>query len=862
MPDASHRHRASRHRGLLPSLAAWILLPALGASAGGSTCPADLDHDGEVTGADLTILLAAWGPCPVGVPCSADFTGSGEVGGEDLTILLAAWGICPGSCEEGYGWTPFGSASLPFPANGTLGVYALEVFDDGTGPALYAGGFFRYAGGVSANSVARWDGTSWSPLGDGLDGTVQALAVFDDGTGPALYAGGSFATSPGAAVVTLAKWDGRVWTSIPGAVGGEGGSIASLATFDEGTGPALFACGSFASLGGVAGTRGIARWDGVAFTSVGGGLTSGWPVVARVHDQGTGPSLYLGGGGMIAPGLSSRPLVRWTGSAWQAVCGSGACISGGWGGFGSPAVWALASAVDPTSGAPRLVAAGGFATPAGGIGIWDGSTWTTPGGSGTLYGWTRTAVATYPGASVSEIVLSGPMSFSTPELFNGVARFDGDGWRPMEGGLGLPSSISATAPNGGSIYPMPFALLRHDDGSGVRLFAGGSFLLADGVPCLGVAAWNGESWSTVGGGFSDGTGGLRSASARALLAPAPSEGVAMTLPPLVVGGGFVAIEEEPIAFLAGFDGTSWSSIGGGTNNTVSALLIHDDGAGPALVVGGSFTQAGDLPANSIARWDGNAWTTYGEGIVGDVMTLASFDDGTGPALYAGGEFAIAGRENASGLARWRKGAWEPMPIELFNQSGASTWVATIRALEVFDDGTGPALYAAGSFNRAGAMAVEGIAAWRNGAWSPVGTIDAGLAPSVRALAVYDDGGGPALFAGGEFTSLGGVPLARLAKWQSGAWSQVGEGADGLVTVLEPVDLGEGPRLAVGGGFVATPAKRIALWDGRGFSPLGLGTNNLVLAITSLEESLVIGGGFSTAGGVPSRGLGTWQCLDE
>ncbi len=37
-------------------------------------------------------------------------------------------------------------------------VSALAVYDDGTGEALYAGGVFNTAGGVTVNQVARWDG--------------------------------------------------------------------------------------------------------------------------------------------------------------------------------------------------------------------------------------------------------------------------------------------------------------------------------------------------------------------------------------------------------------------------------------------------------------------------------------------------------------------------------------------------------------------------------------------------------------------------------------------------------------------------------------------------------------------------------
>jgi hypothetical protein len=55
-------------------------------------CPADLNLDGIVNGADLGIALAWWGDCKGG--CAADLDGSGAVNGADLAILLAAWGAC------------------------------------------------------------------------------------------------------------------------------------------------------------------------------------------------------------------------------------------------------------------------------------------------------------------------------------------------------------------------------------------------------------------------------------------------------------------------------------------------------------------------------------------------------------------------------------------------------------------------------------------------------------------------------------------------------------------------------------------------------------------------------------------------
>ena len=64
--------------------------------------------------------------------------------------------------------------------NASGAVRALAVYDDGNGPSLHAGGSFSSAGGVLANRVARWDGSTWSALGVGLNSDVLALTVYDD----------------------------------------------------------------------------------------------------------------------------------------------------------------------------------------------------------------------------------------------------------------------------------------------------------------------------------------------------------------------------------------------------------------------------------------------------------------------------------------------------------------------------------------------------------------------------------------------------------------------------------------------------------------------------------------------------------
>src|SRR5262245_28757777 len=186
-------------------------------------------------------------------------SGSAQVG----TLSLAQGGSCSP------GWLPtFGEE----PGTNEP-VRALTVFDDGGGPALYAGGDFTTAGGVLASGIARWDGSSWSALGSGLtdfpgSAQVSALAVFDDGSGPALYVGGSFQSAGGVAARYIARCDGASW-SVPSI--GTNGPVRALTVADDGGGPALYAGGNFTNAGGVAASR-IARWDGSSWSALGSGM--------------------------------------------------------------------------------------------------------------------------------------------------------------------------------------------------------------------------------------------------------------------------------------------------------------------------------------------------------------------------------------------------------------------------------------------------------------------------------------------------------------------------------------------------------------------------------------------------------------
>jgi hypothetical protein len=80
---------------------------------------------------------------------------------------------------------------------------------DGTGN-LVISGEFTVVSDVIANYVAKWNGSSWSALGSGMNGSVYALAV----SGSNVYAGGSFDMAGGVAATNIAKWNGGSWSAL------------------------------------------------------------------------------------------------------------------------------------------------------------------------------------------------------------------------------------------------------------------------------------------------------------------------------------------------------------------------------------------------------------------------------------------------------------------------------------------------------------------------------------------------------------------------------------------------------------------------------------------------------------------------
>lgn len=323
---------------------------------------------------------------------------------------------------------------------------------------------------------------------------------------------------------------------------------------------------------------------------------------------------------------------------------------------------------------------------------------------------------------------------------------------------------------------------------------------------------------------------------------------------LYVGGHFLAAGSDLAGGLARWDAGLWRTVGGGVDGAVAALATFDDGSGPALYVGGSFDAAGGIAASNIARWDGSRWHPLGAGVNGSVEVLTVFDDGTGPALYAGGWFTEAGGMPIAHIARWDGDQWEDVGGGVEGASGTTgTNVATLAA---YDDGSGPGLYAAGTFASAGGVPASNIARWDGVAWSAVGGGSSGLFGSIYSLAVLDSPAGSAFFAGGEFESIGGIPVKHVAVWDGVSWAAAGEGFDNDVFELSVIEEGGVERVYAGGRFSESgdgsrPLNHIARWNGFWWESVGdfdePGFDNFVLTFQPFDDgtgpTIFIGGGF-------------------
>jgi hypothetical protein len=500
------------------------------------------------------------------------------------------------------------------------------------------------------------------------------------------------------------------------------------------------------------------------------------------------------------------------------------------------------------------------------------------------------------GPQASRLVAGGIFQHMTDRVANKIAVLNPETgrWEDVAGGVNFISVDKKAGETlvGGSV--MSLAVYQDD------LIVGGAISHAGdptSIPVNNIARWDGTAWSTLGSGLN---GFVNS--------------ITVHNGELIATGSFITTGPPEggttVNRIARWNGTSWLPLGppgnAGMNGDVNNVIVYNG----ELIATGNFTTAGGVPANRIARWDGSQWQALepiGLNAAGLGLTVLGSD------LYASGNFTLAGGvPQTRGVARWDGANWHPVgggalfavrTVTTFNgeiiaggafnvvlngqsvrglarlDDSSQTWVVmgggfdpsgAAARFAVHDFGSGDDLVVVGSFRMIGDRSARGIARWSQAAqaWDR-------LAPGFdwnpwRFTTYRGD-----LIAGGSFYSAGDVQARGVARFDGREWHALGTGvgntAGNVVGTINAFAV-YNDELYVGGHFFnsgGVPTLHIARWNGdtETWSDVGGGVgsfNGLGCAVTRVEAlavyngDLIVGGCFTSAGGLPIDSIARWD----
>ena len=630
------------------------------------------------------------------------------------------------------------------PGSSTPGVYvkALTVFNN----QLIAAGRFSSIGGVTANNIARWDGTTWLPLAQGVADSnglplVNALEVYNG----SLYVGGDFETvGPGLSSPCLARWDGTAWSSVVSSISPSSPIVRALRTFRN----SLYVGGDFTSINGVSATN-LAAWNGSTWSTAGQPNGSVRDIERYTGLALTQDRLFVGGSFST---IGSQTIDRV--AAWNPTAGT-------WAATGTLPTGPVNDLFVRTT-ATSYQLAGIFGSRAATLST---GTWTTLGDSG---GGSCRRIGFFNGQYVV-----GRQSNSNDELGSCVQTWNSSFWGGL--GVGAPGTM--------------VRLMEMDDGATVGAWLSRQDGFGESNNYISMRASGSDLWTVLGGKVQQLSVPVSQSVVNALAKMPNSD--------IVAGGYFTGIGSVASPWLARWNGSAWSTLGTSFNFTVNALQVMPNGD---LVAGGGFSSnTGGPGMQGLARWNGSTWSSIGGGLTNDgyVTSLALASNGD---LIVGGSFTSIGSPAVAALniARWNGSSWSPMNFTI-DVPGSSDYVWR---LATFPDGRVAACY---HNTPASPPYGASIHVWNGTGWSQIVGVTGSLPPMFYDIATLPDG---SLVTAGYFNTIQGVTASSIARWD-GSWHRMGEigvNMDGVAPTTFPTIAVNGlfttqtGQLLVGGDF--------------------------------------------------------------
>lgn len=466
-----------------------------------------------------------------------------------------------------------------------------------------------------------------------------------------------------------------------------------------------------------------------------------------------------------------------------------------------------------------------------GLAVWNGTAWAAPpGGSPDSFAFTLVDDG-------DELLVGGDFTTIGGIAAASVAAWNGTAWRALD------------FPSGAAVYT-----LARDAGG--TLYAGGALGQFAGDAAGGIATWTGTTWVPTSGGVGNGFN------------PGVVTDLTLHGGSLYVAGCFGSVggaNDDPAATVshqvARYDG-AWHALDDGTAGVLSPWFEEgscgDEGpdsvwrvsrqrwfpAGDQLLLGGSFSGIANTASHSVIAYDGAAWHAQGMAGLGFGSNLDRIGIAAASCDVWGASMTplthVAGAPTRARVVHFTGTGWQPIQDAIpsdaicFGFAVSPTGDVALGCLEFPPSGDavghlyrvhGDQLEQVGgdlpqimalAYDPSGTLWLAG-----GGATGFLGRLDGNTVTTVEdrfdaPISQLDVASATDVLVGGSFSSVGGVPVARIARWDGAAWHALGAGLPGSpaaiardATTVYTSTLDEGNGTLLLGAFDGTSWKDLA-----------------------------------------------------